>query len=496
MTIRNDTIAAIATAQAPAGIGIIRISGEQAVTVGDALFRNARGKRQLSELSAGVLRYGCVVDTSEERIDEVMAVRFIAPHSYTGEDMVELQCHGGLLVLHRVLDAVLAAGARLAEPGEFTKRAFLNGRIDLTQAEAVMDVIAADNEHALKNAERQISGALFERVNGLRDRLLRESAFIEAALDDPESFAGELDGYGTRLAETAEAVTAGVEELLSHADEGMLFRQGVRTAIIGRPNAGKSSLLNLLAGTERSIVTEIPGTTRDTVEESVRIGEITLHLIDTAGIIDDVSTEADADRQNRVTTDGRLLDPVERIGIERAKKALDEAELVLFVQDITQPVHAEDVEIFSRIGGKPVIFVANKIDLTDEADRLVEIAIRALTEKALMRQDHPETMPAVRLSAKTGEGLEDLRETLKTLLLRDDTWRSADVIVANARHRHLLEEARASLKALRHTIDAGMTEDFYTVDLMNAYRALGEIIGREVGDDLVNEIFSRFCMGK
>ncbi|MBR5116197.1 MAG: tRNA uridine-5-carboxymethylaminomethyl(34) synthesis GTPase MnmE, partial [Lachnospiraceae bacterium] len=402
---------------------------------------------------------------------------------YTGEDMVELQCHGGLYVLRRVLDAVLSAGARLAEPGEFTKRAFLNGRIDLTQAEAVMDVIAAENDFSLRNAERQISGALCERIRSLREKLLHESAFIEAALDDPESFAGELDGYADRLQTTVSGISREIDRLLSHADDGILLREGVRCAIIGRPNAGKSSLLNRMAGRDRSIVTDIPGTTRDTVEESVRIGDLTLHLIDTAGL---------SNVEN-------IDDPVERIGIERAHKAAAEAELILFMIDSSEPVTDETIRLFRETEGKRRIILYNKIDIGREPDPDEICALLSEEEQTGIGgrpEEETSRIPVVCISAKTGQGWKELEEVVSELLIRDESWLTEDLIIANIRHKHLLAEAQTSLKALLQTIADGMTEDFYTVDLMSAYRALGEIIGEEVGEDLVNEIFSRFCMGK
>ncbi|MCR4762061.1 MAG: tRNA uridine-5-carboxymethylaminomethyl(34) synthesis GTPase MnmE [Lachnospiraceae bacterium] len=471
---RQDTIAAIATAQAPAGIGIIRVSGTRAHDILNEVFRNARGECVVQSLSAGVLRHGYACDAGGLRLDEVMAVRMDRPHSYTGEDMAELQCHGGLFVLRRVLDAVLQAGARLAEPGEFTKRAFLNGRIDLTQAEAVMDVISAENDFALKNAGRQIDGALRSRIESLRQKLLHESAFIEAALDDPESYEDALNDYAPRLTETLRFVSADIEEMLRHAQEGILLREGVRCAIIGIPNAGKSSLLNLLAGTERAIVSQIPGTTRDTVEERVRVGSLTLRLIDTAGIGDG---------------SGRELDPVEKIGMERARAALEDAELILFVVDVSGAIDREVIDLYRETDGKRRIVIANQIDRLPEQGRSVRDVAASLPVEF-------EGTDAVWISAKTGEGLSDLRLAIEKSLLQDDSWRGEDLLITHERHRLLLQEAQESLSALSATIGRGMSEDFYTVDLMGAYEALGRIIGAQTDDDLADEIFSKFCMGK
>ncbi len=464
----DDTIAAIATAQAPAGIGIVRISGREALSVADMVFENARGEHVLTGSPAGFLRYGYVAGEDGNRIDEVMAVFFKAPHSYTGEDMAELQCHGGVYVLSRVLERVIEAGktmgVRLAKPGEFTKRAFLNGRIDLTQAEAVMDIIAADSDFSLKNAQRQISGELKLKIGGLRKCLLHESAFIEASLDDPESYAALLEDYSSRLMPVISDTISKLTDMINGSSNGMMMREGVRTVIVGRPNAGKSSLMNLLAGYDRAIVSPIPGTTRDTIEEKIRIGDIVLKVTDTAGISDGSERERDI---------------IEKTGIERARRAMDDAELILFVVDLTKKPDEQLLTLYRETKNRRRILIANKTDIADEAVLTGELS----------------SEDCVYMSAKTGEGYEQLADKIRDMF-RKGVLNTDDIVITHARHKELLEAARSALCALTETIESGMSEDLYTVDLMEAYRCLGEIIGEEVGEDLVDEIFSTFCMGK
>ena len=464
----DDTIAAIATAQAPAGIGIVRISGREALSVADMVFENARGEHVLTGSPAGFLRHGYVAGEDGNRIDEIMAVFFKAPHSYTGEDMAELQCHGGVYVLSRVLERVIEAGktmgVRLAKPGEFTKRAFLNGRIDLTQAEAVMDIIAADSDFSLKNAQRQISGELKLKIGGLRKCLLHESAFIEASLDDPESYAALLEDYPSRLMPVISDTISKLTDMINGSSNGMMMREGVRTVIVGRPNAGKSSLMNLLAGYDRAIVSPIPGTTRDTIEEKIRIGDIVLKVTDTAGISDGSERERDI---------------IEKTGIERARRAMDDSELILFVVDLTKKPDEQLLTLYRETKNRRRILIANKTDIADEAVLTGELS----------------SEDCVYMSAKTGEGYEQLADKIRDMF-RKGVLNTDDIVITHARHKELLEAARSALYALTETIESGMSEDLYTVDLMEAYRCLGEIIGEEVGEDLVDEIFSTFCMGK
>lgn len=474
----NETIAAIATGMTDAGIGIVRISGERAVEVGDSIFRSPSGKRILQNALSHVLQYGYVAenknkDQEDHVIDEAMAVVMKAPRSFTGENTVEIHCHGGLFVMQRVLEAALKNGARAADPGEFTKRAFLNGRIDLTRAEAVMDVIQSQNEYALSSSVKQLRGNLEAEIKKMRSDVIYEIAFIESALDDPEHIS--LDGYADRLKEKLKALSKRIFRLIASADEGRLIREGVNTVILGKPNAGKSSLLNLFTGEERAIVTEIPGTTRDVLRESVRLGGIIFQMTDTAGIRD---TE----------------DIVERIGVERAEKYAKDADLVLYVVDGSVPLDENDRRIISVLNGKKVIILLNKSDICSVVE---EADLRSLFSE--YRSDdisEAEKINIIKTSAKDGEGMEEFCETVKDMFFRGEIRQNDELVITNIRHREALRKAYDSLLLVIKSIENGMPEDFYSIDLMNAYASLGRIIGEEVDDDLVEEIFSKFCMGK
>lgn len=474
----NETIAAIATGMTDAGIGIVRISGERAVEVGDSIFRSPSGKRILQNALSHVLQYGYVAenknkDQEDHVIDEAMAVVMKAPKSFTGENTVEIHCHGGLFVMQRVLEAALKNGARAADPGEFTKRAFLNGRIDLTRAEAVMDVIQSQNEYALSSSVKQLRGNLEAEIKKMRSDVIYEIAFIESALDDPEHIS--LDGYADRLKEKLKALSKRIFRLIASADEGRLIREGVNTVILGKPNAGKSSLLNLFTGEERAIVTEIPGTTRDVLRESVRLGGIIFQMTDTAGIRD---TE----------------DIVERIGVERAEKYAKDADLVLYVVDGSVPLDENDRRIISVLNGKKVIILLNKSDICSVVE---EADLRSLFSE--YRSDdisEAEKINIIKTSAKDGEGMEEFCETVKDMFFRGEIRQNDELVITNIRHREALRKAYDSLLLVIKSIENGMPEDFYSIDLMNAYASLGRIIGEEVDDDLVEEIFSKFCMGK
>ena len=464
-----ETIAAISTAMSTAGIGIVRISGPDAVAVADRFFQTAKGEHDLRSHGANTIRFGLFFDAEGRRIDEILISVMKAPHSYTGEDVVEINGHGGMLVMKQILDAVLSdERCRIAEPGEFTKRAFLNGRIDLTRAEAVMDVISAESAFALENGQRILSGALREKVVTLRDAILHETAFIEAALDDPESY--DLAGFPAKLQKTLCMLISECETLLGSAKEGQIRKEGIRTAIIGRPNAGKSSLFNKLLQSDRAIVTEIAGTTRDTLEESVRLGDILLKLIDTAGI-----------RQ----TD----DVIEQLGVDRSLAAAKEADLVLYVADRTEELDETDLKIVTEvIQSQKLILLLNKSDLKAE---------NKLDAEAL-RQQFPgifvvETMMT---TEDFGSGMEDLKAAIAELFFSGALVASDELYLTNVRQEDAFRRAAESLKLVQESIDQGLSEDFYTIDLMNAYAALGEIIGEEVEDDLVDKIFSTFCMGK
>lgn len=468
---RTDTIAAIATALSEAGIGIIRVSGPEAVSLVDHIFYNSAGLRKLSGKSSHTVSHGYIVDTKEGEdwkkgiVDEVLAVLMKAPHSYTGEDTVEINCHGGVLLLQKVLQLVLRNGARLAEPGEFTKRAFLNGRMDLSQAEAVMDVIHSQSEMALSSSIEQLTGKLALVVRDLRQQILYEVAFIESALDDPEHIS--LEGYEERLSLKCSSFIDRIEKLIASSQDGRLMREGIQTVILGRPNAGKSSLLNAILGEERAIVTQVPGTTRDILQETISLRGITLHMIDTAGI-------------------RHTEDVVERIGVDRAREYAQKADLILFVIDGSELPDEREKEIISFIEQKHVIVVINKTDLNTIVS---EDQIHAFFPE---RAD----IPIVRISASSGAGLDLLGKEIEKLFFDGELKGNREAVITNLRHKEALEEAGKSLLLVRQGLEARMPEDFYSIDLMNAYTALGRIIGEAVEDDLVEEIFSKFCMGK
>ncbi|MBR5712180.1 MAG: tRNA uridine-5-carboxymethylaminomethyl(34) synthesis GTPase MnmE [Lachnospiraceae bacterium] len=463
----QDTIAAIATALSPSGIGIVRISGPEAFAVADRVFR---GGAKAGDCASHTVHYGYICDPQSGRtIDEVLMLVLKAPRTYTREDTIEIDCHGGVLVTKRVLEAVLAAGARLAEPGEFTRRAYLNGRIDLSQAEAVAGIISAKNELALKNSVRQLRGREREEISLVRNEILREIAQIEATLDDPEhlSFEG-FDEIMTR--QTAEQLRR-IRKMIDTAEDGRRMREGIRTVIVGRPNAGKSSLLNALLGEDRAIVTEIAGTTRDTLTEEVRMRGITLLLVDTAGI--------------RATDD-----TVERIGVERAKQAAAEADLILWVVDSSAPMDENDLTILASCGDKPMIALLNKSDLATVTDAAM---LRGAMEKAGKEAD---TSLPIAISAKTSEGLEELEERITSMFFAERIAADDECVITSERHKQALLAAEGSLLRVQESMAAGMPEDFYTIDLTAAYETLGTILGEEPDEDVINMIFSEFCLGK
>ena len=456
---KRETIAAIATAMSNSGIGIIRISGPEAFDVADKIFVRKSG-RSLKEEKANTIHYGFIQD-GDDRFDEVLVMVMKAPHSYTAEDTVEIDCHGGVFMVKKILELVIRSGARAAEPGEFTKRAFLNGRIDLSQAEAVMDVIQAKNEYALKSSVSQLSGAMSKKIRDLRNQVLYEIAFIESALDDPEHIS--LDGYGEKLLSEIEKWLEKVTHLLASADNGKVMTEGVKTVILGKPNAGKSSLMNLLIGKDRAIVTEIAGTTRDTLEENIYLHGISLNVVDTAGIRE---TE----------------DVVERIGVTRARTAAESADLIIYVVDGSCSLDENDQEIMDFIRDKKAVVLLNKTDL----DMVV-------TREELEEKSSHKVIP---ISAKEQTGVEDLEEEIKSMFYQGEIGFNDEVYITNIRHKEALEDTLKSLQMVKSSILNGMPEDFYSIDLMDAYSQLGAIIGEEVGEDLVNEIFSKFCMGK
>ena len=456
---KTDTIAAIATAMTSSGIGIIRISGEQAFEVIEKIFKKKNGgKIDLSR--SHTVQYGYICD-QDEVIDEVLVLIMKGPHSYTAEDTVEIDCHGGVLMMKKILETVIQYGARPAEPGEFTKRAFLNGRIDLSQAEAVIDVINAQNEYALKSSVSQLKGRMSEKIKTLREKIIYEIAYIESALDDPEHIS--LDGYGEELAKKLEPMVKELERLIASADNGKVMSEGVKTVILGKPNAGKSSLMNVLVGEERAIVTDIAGTTRDTLEEHIRLRGISLNVVDTAGIRD---TE----------------DVVEKIGVTKARTAAEDADLIIYVVDASVPLDENDRDIIEMIRNRKAVVLLNKTDL----EQVVSV-------KELEKQTGHRVIP---VSAKEETGIEELEKEIQSMFYQGDIDFNDEVYVTNIRHKTALTESLSSLKLVQKSIEDGMPEDFYSIDLMNAYEQLGTIIGEAVEDDLVNEIFSKFCMGK
>ena len=447
---KTDTIAAIATAMSNSGIGIVRISGDEALDVADRIFRPKKGSRKVSDMETHTIHYGYVTD-GDEVIDEVMLLIMKAPRSYTCEDTIEIDCHGGVLVMKKILETVLKYGARPAEPGEFTKRAFLNGRIDLSQAESVIDVINAQNELALKSSVSQLQGAVLEKIKAIRAVVLHELAFIESALDDPEHVS--LEGYPEQL-----------HEIMSDAhSKGKMLKEGINTAIVGKPNAGKSSLLNILVGEERAIVTEIAGTTRDILQEQIQIGGIGLNVIDTAGIRD---TE----------------DIVEKIGVNKSREYIEKADLIIYVVDSSTELDENDQEIIEAIRNKKAIVLLNKSDLDAKTDASV---LQTQLSK-----------PILSISAKNNTGIHELETLIEEMFFSGKLSFNDEVYITNIRQKNALAEAQNSLKMVLQSIADGMPEDFFTIDMMNAYEALGTIIGESVGEDLVNEIFSKFCMGK
>lgn len=457
---QKDTIAAIATGMTNAGIGIIRISGEDAIAVADKVFRAKNPDKKLAMTKSYSALFGNICD-GDCVLDEAICLVMRAPNSYTTEDVVEVQCHGGIVMLRKILELILNSGARAAEPGEFTKRAFLGGRIDITQAESVMDMIHAKNELAARSSILQLKGSLSNRVKEIRSLLLNQIAFIESALDDPENYS--LDGYSEKLKEKLEEIIKEIQHLIDTAEEGKMIKEGIRTVILGKPNAGKSSLLNALLGENRAIVTDIAGTTRDTLEEDVMIHGIPLKIVDTAGIHETV-------------------DIVEKIGVDKARESVEEADLVLYVVDGNKPLDADDTQIIDLLEGKKAIIVMNKIDIEQVVDKMW------ITSKI--------NAPVVEISAKTGEGMEKLYGIIKDMFFHGKLSMNDEVYITNLRHKQALAEAEQSLEQVLSSIDRNMPEDFLSIDLMAAYEQLGTILGESLDDDLANEIFDKFCMGK
>lgn len=461
MEIMEDTIAAIATAVSEAGISIVRISGKQAIETAARIFRSGKKDFVLEEQPSHTIHYGFIYD-GEERVDEVLLLLMKGPHSYTGEDTVEIDCHGGVYVTRQILETVIRHGARLAEPGEFTKRAFLNGKMDLTQAEAVGEIISSRNAYALHTSVEQLKGSVKKAIGNFRKEILYHLAFIESALDDPEHIS--LDGYAETLGGVVNKLRGQMQRLIATFDNGRMCREGIRTVIIGKPNAGKSSLMNVLVGEERAIVTDVAGTTRDTLEEQIQINGISLNIIDTAGI-------------------RKTEDTVEKIGIQRAVASMEKADLILYVADGSVPLNESDEEIIDLIRDRKAIVLLNKTDLET-----------VVTEEDLRARVGAH--PVLSISAREEKGIDQLEGVLKDLFFQGEISFNDQVCITNLRQKQLLEESLAALDRVEESLQMGMPEDFYSIDLMDAYEKLGRITGEAVDDDLADEIFAKFCMGK
>lgn len=469
----SSVIAAVSTAMSNSGIGIVRMCGDGVFEIADLIYRGKNGKK-LCDQKSHTIHYGHIYD-GEKIIDEVLVMLMRGPHSYTGEDTVEINCHGGVYVVKRVLEALIKYGARPAEPGEFTKRAFLNGRIDLSQAEAVGDLISSKNEFALQCSLYQLNGNIKEKINNIRKKIIYHTAFIESALDDPEHVS--VDGYGEELHISIDAILKEIEHLISTCNDGKIIKEGIKTVIVGKPNAGKSSFLNALIGEDRAIVTEIAGTTRDILEEYINLQGISLNIIDTAGIRE---TE----------------DIVEKIGVEKAKDYVNQADLILFVIDASSPLDENDSRIFHIIEGKRVIVLLNKsdLDMIVTAKDIENLYYELFPAKFKNREMFD--ISVIEVSAKEKCGIDKFESKIKDLFFEGNLSFNDEIYITNARHKAALTDAYQSLLKVNESIDRGLPEDFYSIDLMDAYHALGNITGEAVGEDLVNEIFSKFCMGK
>ena len=461
--IQEETISAVATAVGEGGIGIIRMSGREAVAIADRLFRGKSGRRA-SESPSHMALYGDIVDPESGRVvDEVLLLSMRCPRSYTVEDVVEIHCHGGPVPLRRILQLTLESGARLAEPGEFTRRAFLNGRLDLVQAEAVIDVIRAKTDASLQLALGHLSGDFSRSIRSFRTELVDMIAQLEAAIDFPEEDIEELAAAAVN--ERVEQLAAEVDRLLATVQTGRILRDGMQTVIIGRPNVGKSSLLNALARANKAIVTDIPGTTRDIIEEYVNLSGVPLKIIDTAGIRE-------------------TADLVESIGVQKALDVVKEADLVLLLLDASSHLTAEDRKVFQLLSGQPAIVLVNKSDLPARLD-MDELTSLLPAEAAVLR-----------ISVQEGTGLEELERHIVGMVYGGEASARGSGMVANVRHAHLLRQTHQHLDEASRTIGAAMPPDCVVVDLRAAWDTLGEITGDTVADDLLHQIFSRFCIGK
>ncbi|GFR38173.1 tRNA modification GTPase MnmE [Insulibacter thermoxylanivorax] len=456
----SDTIAAISTPLGEGGIAVIRVSGDEAIPQVDQIFDS---KKSLEEVPTHTVHYGYIKDPERgERIEEVLVTVMRGPRSFTREDVVEISCHGGIISVNKVLQLLLRRGVRLAEPGEFTKRAFLNGRIDLTQAEAVIDLIRSKSDRAFSIALKQVEGRLSKKIRELRQELVEVLAHIEVNIDYPEHDVEEMTS--AYIKEKSEKVIAEIDGLLHTARQGKILREGIVTAIVGRPNVGKSSLLNELAQENRAIVTDIPGTTRDVIEEYVTVGNIPLRLLDTAGI--------------RETSD-----LVEQIGVERSKHAIAEADLILYVLNNGELLQPEEIELLEQIRDRQYLVIINKIDLPNKLD-LAKVG-------ELIPEDR-----IVKMSVKEGIGIEELEAAIANLFFSGELEGQDLTYVSNARHIACLERAKQSLQDAIESVNAGIPIDIMQIDVRAAWEQLGEIVGDAAPDSLIDQIFSQFCLGK